>query len=42
MGLEQKKVEDSEVALMEKGMAQSVLLVQSGLRTTVKYFIIKI
>jgi len=36
VGLEQKKVEESEVALMEKGLAQSVLLIQSGLRTSVK------
>ena len=36
MGLSQKKVEESEVVLMEKGLAQSILLVQSGLRSTVK------
>jgi hypothetical protein len=36
IGLEQRKVEESEVALMEKGLAQMILLIQSGLRTTVK------
>jgi hypothetical protein len=37
IGLEQKKVEESEIALMEKGLAQTILLIQSGLRTSVKY-----
>lgn len=36
LGLTQEKVEESEVFLMEKGLAQTILLLQSGLRTTIK------
>jgi hypothetical protein len=38
LGLTQEKVEESEVHLMERGLAQTILLIQSGLRTKVKYF----
>lgn len=36
LGLSQEKVEESEVLMMERGLAQTILLIQSGLRTKVK------
>jgi hypothetical protein len=36
IGLTQKKVEESEVALMEQGLAQTILLIQTGMRTAIK------
>lgn len=39
IGLNQKNVEESEVTLMEKGLAQTILLIQSGLRTSIKYLL---
>lgn len=36
LGLTQESVEQSEGLLMEKGLAQTVLIMQSGLRTRVK------
>lgn len=36
LGLSQEKVEESEVHMMERGLAQTILLIQSGLRTKVK------
>lgn len=36
VGLKDKKLEESEVALMERGLAQQVLMIQSNLRAKVK------
>jgi hypothetical protein len=37
IGVSSKKMEESENTLMEKGLAQNLLLIQSALRTRVKY-----
>lgn len=36
VGLKDKKLEESEVALMERGLAQQILMLQSNLRARVK------
>lgn len=36
VGLKEKKLEESEVALMERGLAQQILMLQSNLRAKVK------
>ena len=36
VGLQDKKLEESEVALMERGLAQQILMLQSNLRAKVK------
>lgn len=39
LGVTAKKMEETENTLMEKGLAQNLLMIQSALRTRVKYFI---
>jgi homogentisate 1,2-dioxygenase len=39
VGLGEKKLEESEVALMERGLAQNLLMIQSQLRARIKYII---
>lgn len=39
LGITAEKMEETENTLMEKGLAQNLLLIQSALRTRVKYFI---
>lgn len=36
LGLSAQKIEESEIALMERGLAQNILYIQSGLRSKVK------
>ena len=36
-GISTPKLEEAEGALMEKGLGQNILILQSGLRTKVKY-----
>ena len=36
--LSAQKIEEAEIALMEKGLGQNVMYIQSGLRSRVKYF----
>jgi hypothetical protein len=36
LGLSTQRIEETEIALMEKGLGQNVLFIQSGLRTRVK------
>lgn len=37
VGLTPQKLEESENTLMERGLAQNLLMIQSALRTRVKY-----
>jgi hypothetical protein len=37
LGIGIKKMEESEIFLMEKGLAQTIFLIQSNLRSKVKY-----
>jgi len=36
LGLSPQKIEEAEIALMERGLAQNILYIQSGLRSKVK------
>jgi hypothetical protein len=38
LGVTPQKLEDTENVLMERGLAQNLLFIQSTLRTRVKYF----
>lgn len=37
VGITSKKLEESEIALMERGMAQNIMIIQSSLRARIKY-----
>jgi hypothetical protein len=36
VGISQQKIEESEINLMERGLANNILMIQSGLRSKVK------
>jgi hypothetical protein len=36
LGISQQKIEEAEINLMERGLANNILFIQSGLRSKVK------
>lgn len=40
LGITETKIGETEVYYMERGFAQNILMIQSGLRSKVKYYFI--